>query len=68
MPSTATLNPLSLTYCIPPGSREPIFVPVIFNNSAPDQVAYNVRSLESHASDIQTVPAALMKRPVGGQS
>jgi nucleoporin POM152 len=40
----------------------------VFNNSAPDQVAYHVRSLDSHGSEILTVPASLMKRPVGWQA
>lgn len=43
--STATINPSAFTYCIPPGSREPMYIPVLFNNSDPDQVAYRTSSL-----------------------
>ncbi|TXT07511.1 hypothetical protein VHUM_03231 [Vanrija humicola] len=63
--STATLNPLSLTYCLPPGGNEPVFIPVVFNNSAPDQVSYYLRDLETGASELQNVPASQMKQPVG---
>lgn len=63
--STATLNPLSLTYCLPQGGNEPVFIPVVFNNSAPDQVAYYLRDLETGKAELQNVPASLMKRPVG---
>jgi nucleoporin POM152 len=58
--STATLNPLSLTYCLPPGSREPTYIPVVFNNSAPYQVSFNLRSLETQELTIESVPADKM--------
>lgn len=67
--STATLNPLSLTYCIPHGSREPTYIPVVFNNSAPYEVAYKIRELVGkHDTSLQSVPVSLMKRPVGWQA
>lgn len=43
--STATINPSSFTYCIPQGSREPVYIPVLFNNSDPEQVAFRTSSL-----------------------
>ncbi|WVQ78800.1 hypothetical protein IAT38_000891 [Cryptococcus sp. DSM 104549] len=45
--STATLNPLSLTYCLPPDRSDPIWIPVLFNNSDPYEVSYFVRSLDT---------------------
>ncbi|CAK9785517.1 hypothetical protein CC85DRAFT_329236 [Cutaneotrichosporon oleaginosum] len=66
--STATLNPLSLTYCLPPGSREPTYIPVVFNNSAPYQVSFNVRSLETQESTMESVLADKMVVPPGWRS
>lgn len=66
--STATLNPLSLTYCLPQGSREPTYIPVVFNNSSPYEVAYKIRSLVGdYDTSLLSVPVSLMKRPVGWQ-
>ncbi|EIW69014.1 hypothetical protein TREMEDRAFT_71756 [Tremella mesenterica DSM 1558] len=54
--STATLNPLSVTYCIPPNSNiQPLYIPIVFNNSVPTEVSYFIRSLENEHSTIQTV-------------
>lgn len=58
--STATLNPLSLSYCLPRGSREPTYIPVVFNNSAPYQVSFNLRSLDTHEVTVESVPADKM--------
>ncbi|GMK59892.1 hypothetical protein CspeluHIS016_0901090 [Cutaneotrichosporon spelunceum] len=66
--STATLNPLSLTYCLPPGSREPTYIPVVFNNSAPYQVSYNLRSLETQELTVESVLADKMVVPPGWHS
>ncbi|KAL7424677.1 hypothetical protein Q5752_000361 [Cryptotrichosporon argae] len=63
--STATLNPLSVTYCIPPDSNQPLFVPILFNNSLPDSVSYNVRSLNSGRSDVISVSSSSLKRQPG---
>lgn len=66
--STATLNPLSLSYCLPPGSREPTYIPVVFNNSAPYQVSFNIRSLDTQETTVQSIAADKMKVPVGWQA
>ncbi|BEJ16915.1 hypothetical protein CspHIS471_0603160 [Cutaneotrichosporon sp. HIS471] len=58
--STATLNPLSLTYCLPPGSREPTYIPVVFNNSAPYQVSFILHSLETQGLEVESVLADKM--------
>lgn len=60
--STATLNPLSLTYCIPPDSHQALYIPVVFNNSSPDQISYFVRSLETGETDTRTVAASSLKK------
>ncbi|KAK4690061.1 hypothetical protein P7C73_g21, partial [Tremellales sp. Uapishka_1] len=60
--STATLNPLSLTYCIPADSQEPLYIPVMFNNSLPDQVSYFVRSLATGHATVETVSGSSMRR------
>lgn len=58
--STATLNPLSLSYCLPPNSREPTYIPIVFNNSAPYQVSFNLRSLDTHELTVESVAADKM--------
>ncbi|WWD16439.1 hypothetical protein CI109_100865 [Kwoniella shandongensis] len=60
--STATLNPLSLTYCIPPDNSQPLYIPVIFNNSIPDEVSYFIRSLEDGQATVEKVSGSAMKR------
>ena len=60
--STATLNPASLHYCIPPGDNHPLYIPIVFNNSLPEQVSYFVRSLETGQSDVKTIKASHLKR------
>jgi nucleoporin POM152 len=60
--STATLNPLSLTYCIPPDSHQTIYIPVVFNNSAPEEISYYVQSLDTGHKDIRTIAGSAMKR------
>ena len=65
--STATLNPLSLSYCIPPDSPQPLYIPVIFNNSNPDQVSYYVQSLETGHADVRSIAGSAMKRSQRGK-
>jgi len=60
--STATLNPLSLSYCIPPDSSQPLYIPIIFNNSVPDQVTYFIRSLETGHTETKTVSGSSLRR------
>ncbi|WVW80225.1 hypothetical protein I302_102203 [Kwoniella bestiolae CBS 10118] len=60
--STATLNPLSLSYCIPPDSPAPLHIPILFNNSIPDEVTYFVRSLETGHATLERVSGSQMKR------
>ena len=60
--STATLNPLSLNYCMPKGSTAPIYVPVIFNNSAPYEVSYFVRALDTGKAEVKVVGGSSLKR------
>ncbi|WWC68542.1 uncharacterized protein I206_102471 [Kwoniella pini CBS 10737] len=60
--STATLNPLSLTYCIPPDSPAPLYIPIVFNNSIPEEVSYSVRSLETGHATLEKVSSSHMKR------
>ncbi|OWZ31945.1 hypothetical protein C356_05643 [Cryptococcus neoformans c45] len=60
--STATLNPLSLTYCIPPDAPQPLYIPVIFNNSIPEQVSYKIRSLDTGHTIVEKVYGSSMKR------
>ncbi|WVR03750.1 hypothetical protein IAU60_000745 [Kwoniella sp. DSM 27419] len=60
--STATLNPLSLTYCIPPDSNHPLYIPIVFNNSAPEEVSYFVRSLETGHADVVKLSSSQMKK------
>ncbi|WRT65773.1 uncharacterized protein IL334_002722 [Kwoniella shivajii] len=60
--STATLNPLSLTYCIPPDSSQPLYIPIVFNNSIPDEVSYFVRSLETGHATVEKISGSQMKR------
>ncbi|KAK8861644.1 hypothetical protein IAR55_002467 [Kwoniella newhampshirensis] len=60
--STATLNPLSLTYCIPPDNSQPLYIPVVFNNSIPDEVSYFIRSLEDGQATVEKVSGSSMKR------
>ena len=60
--STATLNPLSLTYCIPPDSPQPLYVPIVFNNSIPEEISYYVRSLSDGSSSTQTISGSSLKR------
>ncbi|WVQ93493.1 hypothetical protein IAU59_000567 [Kwoniella sp. CBS 9459] len=62
--STATLNPLSLTFCIPPDSPQPLHIPIIFNNSIPDEVSYFVRSLETGHATVQKIAGnKMLKSP-----
>jgi nucleoporin POM152 len=63
MSSTATLNPLSLTYCIPAGSPDAIHIPIIFNNSFPTDVVYCIRNLETGHTDTISVSGTSLKRP-----
>lgn len=44
---TAVLNPLSATYCIPPDSNSPVFIPLVLNNSEPHEVKYKISKLWS---------------------
>ncbi|KIR28121.1 hypothetical protein I309_03118 [Cryptococcus deuterogattii LA55] len=60
--STATLNPLSLTYCIPPDAPQPLYIPVIFNNSIPEQVSYQIRSLDTGHTTVEKIYGSSMKR------
>jgi nucleoporin POM152 len=60
--STATLNPLSLSYCIPPDSNQPLYIPIVFNNSIPDQVSYFIRSLETGETETKTVSGSSLRR------
>jgi nucleoporin POM152 len=60
--STATLNPASLHYCIPPGDSHPLYIPIVFNNSLPEQVSYFVRSLETGQAEVRTIKASHLKR------
>ena len=60
--STATLNPMSLSFCIPPDSSQPLFVPIVFNNSIPEEVSYYIRSLETGSSDIKTIHGSSLHR------
>ena len=61
--STATLNPLSLSYCIPPESNQPLYIPIVFNNSNPEQISYFIRSLETGDTETRTVPSSSLKKP-----
>jgi nucleoporin POM152 len=67
MYSTATLNPLSLSYCIPPDSHQLLYIPVVFNNSIPDQVSYYIRSLDTGHAEVKTVAGSSMKRSRSGR-
>ncbi|ORX35215.1 hypothetical protein BD324DRAFT_631845 [Kockovaella imperatae] len=60
--STATLNPLSLSYCIPPDSTQPLYVPIVFNNSVPDEISYYSRSLSDGTHSTKTVAGSSLKR------
>lgn len=60
--STATFNPLSLSYCIPPDAPQPLYIPIVFNNSIPDEIAYSIRSLETGLEDVHTVYAGSLKK------
>lgn len=60
--STATLNPLSLSYCIPPGVPQPLYIPIIFNNSNPEQISYFIRSLETGHTETRTVAASTLRK------
>ncbi|OCF56504.1 hypothetical protein L486_05354 [Kwoniella mangroviensis CBS 10435] len=60
--STATLNPLSLSYCIPPDSHEPLHIPILFNNSIPEEVTYFVRSLETGHATLEKIVGSQMKK------
>lgn len=62
MPSTATLNPLNLNYCIPPHAPAPLYIPIVFNNSIPEEVSYFVRSLETGHAEVVTIHGSSMKR------
>ena len=64
--STAALNPLSLSYCIPPESKQALFIPIIFNNSIPDHVSYYIRSLETGHAEVKSVAGSSMKRATSG--
>ncbi|ORY24076.1 hypothetical protein BCR39DRAFT_548028 [Naematelia encephala] len=61
--STATLNPLSVTYCIPPDNPVPLYIPIIFNNSIPEEVSYYIRSLETGHTDTKTILGVSMRKP-----
>ena len=61
--STATLNPLSVTYCIPPDSNQPLFIPIVFNNSLPYEVTYSVRSFDTGHAKVESVPASSLTKP-----
>lgn len=65
--STATLNPLSLSYCIPPDSPETLYIPIVFNNSIPDRVSYYVRSLDTGHAELKTVAGSTLKRSTAGK-
>ncbi|WWC88086.1 uncharacterized protein L201_002990 [Kwoniella dendrophila CBS 6074] len=60
--STATLNPLSLTYCIPHDSSGPLYIPIVFNNSIPEEVSYFVRSLETGHATLERISGNQMKK------
>lgn len=60
--STATLNPLSLSYCIPPDSPQTIYVPIVFNNSLPNEVSYYIRSLETGHAEVKTLAGSALKK------
>lgn len=66
--STATFNPLSLTYCIPPDSPQPLYIPIVFNNSIPDEIAYSIRSLGTGLEDVHKVYAGSLKKGRGAKS
>lgn len=45
---TATLNPLSATFCIPPdASDSTVWIPLLLNNSEPHEVHYRIRDSAS---------------------
>lgn len=62
--STATLNPLSLTYCIPQGPQgsHTVYVPIVFNNSAPHEVSYYIRALDTGRAEVVTVGGASLRK------
>ncbi|WVN90719.1 uncharacterized protein L203_105961 [Cryptococcus depauperatus CBS 7841] len=60
--STATLNPLSLSYCIPPDNPQPIYVPIVFNNSIPEEVTYISRALGTGHQTIEKVYRSQLKK------
>ena len=61
--STATLNPLALSYCIPPEAPQPLYVPIVFNNSVPHEVSYFVRSLETGHAEVKRIHGSSLKHP-----
>lgn len=60
--STATLNPMSLSFCIPPGSQQPLYIPVLFNNSSPDEVSCFVRALDTGHAELKKISGSSMKK------
>lgn len=53
---TATLNPLSATFCIPPDAPDPtVWIPLLLNNSDPHEVHYRIRDSASPVTPEPTV-------------
>jgi nucleoporin POM152 len=53
---------LSLSYCIPPDHPQPIYIPIVFNNSRPDQLSYFIRSLETGHTETKTISGSSLKK------
>ncbi|ODN74022.1 hypothetical protein L202_07501 [Cryptococcus amylolentus CBS 6039] len=60
--STATLNPLQLTYCIPPDSHQPLHVPIVFNNSVPELLDIVIHPLSGGAPQTKTIYGSSLTR------